>query len=362
MTHGNEGAQERIKVSIIIPAYNCAKIIGETIKSVLSQKLKEIEVIILNDGSTDNTLEVIESLTYNDKRVKILSLLNGGPAKARNVGINHAVGEYIFFLDSDDLIDNDMLFDMYNHSVANKLDVCACGYQMESVIDGKVNIKEFKFPAFVATNQEDFRERLMPLIKSHMMYVVWNKLFRRMFIMENHISFTDFLSGEDRLFNIETFKHIERFAFIDKPYYRYFLRGKESLANKYIANRFESTLKAHLDLIMTYKNMEMYTQKNKKYIEFVFIKGVMACFSQMFLPACPLSKEEKLNYIRTTIDMPWVKEAVQSYDEEFVYSKHVNRLLRKGNVKRIYSMAKLIFLMQTKFNNLYQRIKHNKKK
>lgn len=352
----------KVKVSVIVPAYNCEKIIGDTIKSVLTQRLTEIEVIILNDGSTDNTLGVIEALTASDKRVKVISLINGGPAKARNVGINHAIGEYICFLDSDDLIAPDMLIEMYDKSTENQLDVCACGYQMETVVNDRTSVKTFKFPEFIATNKDSFRDKLMPLIKAHMMYVVWNKLFRRMFILENQIRFTDFLSGEDRLFNIQTFKHIERFAFVDKAYYRYFMRGKGSLANKYISNRFEATLKAHLDLILAYKSMELFNSKNKKYIEFVFIKGVMACFSQMFLPACPLNKAEKLNYIKTTIDLHWVTEAVQSHDEEFLYSKYINRALRKGNVKSIYNIAKFIHVMQTKFNNAYQRIKHNRKK
>lgn len=354
--------KKRINVSVIIPAYNCEKIIPETIKSVINQKLENIEIIILNDGSTDKTLQVVEALTKDDPRVRIFTLKNGGPAKARNAGINNALGEYLYFLDADDIIHEDMLFDMYNMCSLNSLDVCACGYQMESIISKRVSIREFTYKDFIATNKEDFRSELMPLIKSHLMYVVWNKMFNRMFIMENHIEFTDFLSGEDRLFNIATFKRINKFGFINKIYYRYFIRGKSSLANKYISNRFQATLKSHLDLTKAYKDMNIYTEQNKAYIEFVFIKGIMSCFCQMFIKGCPLNRKQKLKYIKTTIEMPWVKDAIQSYDEEFYYSKAVNKILRSGKLKLIYYTAYLIYFGQTNLNGLYQSIKHKQRK
>lgn len=348
-----------IKVSVIIPAYNCEKVVGDTIKSVLNQKLTEFEVILLNDGSTDNTLSVLEKLTKHDNRVKIITLKNGGPAKARNLGITQAVGKYIYFLDSDDTIHEDMLFDMYDLAQKNSLDICACGYTMDNLESGTK--KDFLHTSFVARDKEAFRAELMSLIKDHLMYVVWNKLFNRMFILENHINFTDFLSGEDRLFNIQCFKFVERFGFINKPYYQYFLRGQASLANKYISNRFEATLKAHLDLTRAYKDMGIYTHKNKSYLDFVFVKGIMACFCQMFLKACPLSKKQKLSYIKSTLDMPWVIDAISSYDDEIAYSKHINKILRGGNINLIYLTAKTIYVMQTRFSGLYHGIKHKHK-
>lgn len=348
-----------IKVSVIIPAYNCEKVIPQTLNALTGQTFTSLEILVLNDGSTDSTRLTVEQLASEDRRIKVISLKNGGPAKARNVGLSQAVGEYVIFVDSDDLLEPDAVEQMYNLASKNGLDICACGYVMETPDGQPMNI--FAHPGFVAQTKEAFREQLTSLIKAHMMYVIWNKLYRRAFLLEHNLVFTDFLSGEDRLFNIQSFKHIASFGFIDRPLYHYIQWGKSSLANKYISNRFESTLKAHLDIMRAYKEMGMFTQKNNSYLEFIFIKGIVACFCQMFLPACPLSRAQKYQYIRSTLEMPWVKEAVKSYDEEFAYSKRVNAVLRKGNVRNIYLMAKAIYIMQSKFGGLFQKMKHKRK-
>ena len=108
--------------------------------------------------------------------------------------------------------------------------------------------------------------------------------------------------------------------------------------------------------------MGIHTKKNKNYIDFVFCKGIMACFCQLFLDECKMTKKEKLEYIKNTLEMPWVIEAIQNHDDEIVYSKRINKILRSGNTKLIYITAKSIYIMQTKFNSSYQKIKHNIKK
>lgn len=358
MNNINNVIIEKPRVSVIIPAYNCETIIPATIKSVLAQTLKNIEIIIIDDGSTDNTLDVIHTLVRGDDRVKVLSVKNGGPAKARNIGINTCDGDYLCFLDSDDDINENMLLEMFTLCRDNALDICTCGYNMKNSSNNSEKL--FLYKDFISTSRDDFRSHLMPLIKSHLMYVVWNKMFRRMFVIENHINFTDFLSGEDRLFNIQTFKLVERFAFLNKPFYNYYLR-EQSLNSKYISNRFESVLKAHLDLMWAFKNMGEYTTKNRSYINFVFIKSIMSCFCQLSSHACPLSHKQKLAYIKSTLTMSWVKEAITTDDDEFAYSRYVNSILRTGNPQLIYMTAKAIFFMQTKFSDTYHKIKHNRK-
>lgn len=349
-------------VSVIIPAYNCSKFIRDTLSSVTNQTLREIEILIINDGSTDDTLSILEQINADDERIKIINVENGGPAKARNIGISRSSGKYIYFMDSDDIISDTMLFDMYSLANRESLQVCACGYIMENAETKTTHTQEFLYEGFVTHTQDQFRMRLMPMIKAHLMYVVWNKLYERNFIVYNKIEFTDYLSGEDRLFNTHTFKHISRFGFINKAYYRYFLRGQSTLANRYVKNRFEAALKCHLELIWAYKEMGMYNEKNKAYIDFVFIKGVMSCFTQLNSKACPLSKRQKRAYISTTLDMPWVKEALKSHDDEFSYSKRINSILRTGNTSLICMTAKAIFVMQFKLNKVYLKLKHSVKK
>lgn len=350
-----------IKVSVIMPAYNCETLITDTIQSLFNQTFKDFEVIVINDGSTDNTLKVLENLKQNDSRLDILTVKNGGPAKARNIGIEKAKGKYIYFMDSDDIILPNMIEEMFNLSTKEDLDICTCGYTMESVDTKNPNVKQFLYHDFVARSKSEFRKDLMPLIKSHLMYVVWNKLYKKEFLYEHNIRFTDFLSGEDRMFNTHTFEHINRFGFINKTFYRYFLRGQASLANKYVKNRFEASIKSHEELIKSYKNMDIYDNKNKAYIDFIFIKGVMSCITQLNSKGCKLTYKQKKQEIENILNHPLVKDALTSTDDEVSYSKKINKILKTNNKTLIYLTGKAIFIMQFKLNKLYLNIKHKLK-
>lgn len=351
----------QIKISVVMPAYNCATLIGDTIHSLLNQTLKEYEIIVINDGSTDNTLDVLEEFKEKDERLQIYTVENGGPAKARNLGIEKAKGEYIYFMDSDDLIDSNMLLEMYSLAHENDLEICACGYTMENISTKTPHIKEFLFHDFIASNKETFREELMPLIKSHLMYVVWNKLFKTELLSKYNIRFTDYFSGEDRLFNIHTFEHIKSFGFINKPFYRYFLRGQASLANRYVVNRFDAAVKAHESLISAYQHMELYDKNNQAYIDFIFIKGVMASIAQLNSKGCKLSFQEKKQVIETILNHPLVQNALSSNDKDISYSKRINQILKTRNKTLIYLTGKAIFILQFKLNALYLNIKHKLK-
>ena len=115
-------------VSIIIPAYNAEKYIEQCIDSIISQTYKNIEVIIVNDGSTDNTLAICEKYAKEDKRIKIVKKKNEGVSKARNDGIKIATGKYIMFIDSDDYIDDDYIEIMHKNIVEKKADLVVSNY------------------------------------------------------------------------------------------------------------------------------------------------------------------------------------------------------------------------------------------
>ena len=115
-----------IKVSVIVPVFNVESYLNESLDSILNQTLKDIEIICINDGSTDNSLDILETYSKKDKRIKIISKENEGQGVARNVGLDNAQGEYISFVDSDDFIKRDMLEKLYNKAENNDLDLVMC--------------------------------------------------------------------------------------------------------------------------------------------------------------------------------------------------------------------------------------------
>lgn len=115
-----------VKVSVIIPVYNAERHINQCLDSLLNQSLKEIEVICVDDGSTDSSVQIIKEYTEKDGRVKLVQQKNSYAGVARNNGMQIAAGEYMMFLDSDDFFEADMLLEMYEKAVADEADVCLC--------------------------------------------------------------------------------------------------------------------------------------------------------------------------------------------------------------------------------------------
>ena len=119
-----------MKVSVIIAAYNSAEFVVETLESVLNQTLEDFEIIIVNDGSTDNTLEILNDYASNYDKITVIDQENSGPAMARNRGLDIAKGDFIFFFDADDILELDALEEMYNAAVKRNADLVIAKYDI----------------------------------------------------------------------------------------------------------------------------------------------------------------------------------------------------------------------------------------
>lgn len=350
-----------MRLSVVIPAYNCAGTIGATLDSLLAQTFFDFEALVINDGSTDRTSELLAAYAARDARVHVITVENAGPARARNRGIEAAAGEYLCFLDSDDLLLPDAYERLISLADEHALDCVVCGYRMEKL--GRApSVREFRFPSFVAQSPEEFRDRASGLIRAHLMYVVWNKCWRVSFLQEQGLRFEDYKSGEDRLFNFQALPLYHRFGCVGEPLYRYLIRGSGSLVNRYIPNRLESALACHRALLAAYGEMGLFAGERagaeRAAVEFQFVKLALSCLSQLYAPDCPLTRWEKRAAIRATLALPELREAASRADRSFGYSALVNGVLRSGSVSLTAGMAGAIWLLQAKLHPWYLKLKH----
>ena len=188
------------KVSVVMPVYNTEKYLDESLNSIENQTLKDIEIICVNDGSTDNSLKILESHASRDDRIKIINQENQGVSVARNAGIEAATGEYISFVDSDDLL-VDFAYDK-SYENASRFGVDIMEFNCLDFFDGE----DFEIPSYEhdyskvnvrkrRKNQEPFET--LDLGRGP----VWNKLWRRGFILDNNLRFCEGASrGEDSIF------------------------------------------------------------------------------------------------------------------------------------------------------------------
>ena len=131
------------KISIIVPVYNLDKYIEDTVTTLTAQTYKNLEIILVDDGSTDNSQEICQRLAEKDNRIVVVHQKNSGVSSARNTGIKHATGEYMSFCDGDDALENDMYDFLYNNLVADNADISICGIRMVHP-DGSSNISTSK--------------------------------------------------------------------------------------------------------------------------------------------------------------------------------------------------------------------------
>ena len=158
-----------IKLSIIVPVYNSGEYISRCLDSLVNQTLDDIEIIVVNDGSTDNSLEILQE--YVSEKVKIITQKNSGVAVARNTGLKNAKGKYIAYVDSDDWIELDMFEKMYNKAIENDFDIVMCDFWY---------IDSFKKWNGIITNRNDIltvndKKKFM----INMFPVIWNKIYKR---------------------------------------------------------------------------------------------------------------------------------------------------------------------------------------
>lgn len=195
-------------LSIITPVYNSAKYLKECIESILSQSFKDIELILIDDGSTDNSLEICRRYVLSDNRVRVKSVVNGGPASARNHGLDMAKGEYVMFVDSDDWIDVGSLEMLMSEMRSDLL-----YFGMKTVAeDGKVKLS---YPVTTTSryidNDTDIDSTITALLNPNcdVAGYVGNKLFSNRIIQEKHLRFdTSIRLGEDAIFSALYWNHI----------------------------------------------------------------------------------------------------------------------------------------------------------
>ncbi|AEB30222.1 putative glycosyltransferase EpsH [Carnobacterium sp. 17-4] len=327
--------------SIVMPAYNCESSIGLTIDSVLAQSFTEFELIIINDGSADSTKQVIERYHNKDYRVKFKTIQNGGPGNARNKGIELANGNYLLFIDSDDVMKEHTLSTYASYINEKNVDLIISSYNLK-VLDGDVVVdtREVEAPELMINTDKEFLNNIYPLMNKQLMYVVWNKLYKLSIVKGNNVVFPAYNSCEDRLFNIQYFHHVNSCKVVNDVLYNYSFDGRNSLTNKYFDNKFDTFVEFYRELILL-------TEKNRRGSSALFLKGVMSCIIPLHSKSCKLSYRDKLEYIREIVNFPDVKKAADETLLDTKMRKVMKILFESKSVLLNYTASKIMYSIST---------------
>ncbi len=210
------------KVSVVIPVYNVEPYLRECLESVVKQTLKEIEIICVDDGSTDNSLKILREYARSDKRFTIMTQKNLYAGVARNAGLNIAKGEYLCFLDSDDFFELDLLERQYEQITRKKADLCICRSQMKTEkgnLDMPWGLRKDLIPSRKVFSPEDVADNVFQICCGY----TWDKLFKRSNIIKYNRRFQSIHHSNDTYFVLSYLIICKKITFIDDVlvHYRY---------------------------------------------------------------------------------------------------------------------------------------------
>ena len=250
---------------MIIPVYNTEKYLKECLDSIVNQSLEDIEIICIDDGSTDNSLEILREYAENDSRFKIFSQENNGQGSARNYGLDVAKGEYIYFMDSDDFIELNTLSDCYNEANKNNLDFLM--FQLINYDESKKSLyhdNDYDMPNvgdLVADNVFSYADL------NHLIFQVAvspvNKLYSKKFLDDINVRFPEDVIFEDNVFFWNVFLNAKRIKFLKHHYYIRRRHSSSTTGNAGI--RFVDTLEIHNRIFIIFKKFNIFDEF-KKYL------------------------------------------------------------------------------------------------
>jgi len=307
-------------VSIIVPVYNVEKYLKRCADTLINQTLKDIEIILVDDGSTDNCARICDELQEQDQRIKVIHKKNAGLGFARNSGLEIATGEFIAFVDSDDFVSEDMYEKLYLEVKKENADTCLCGLNRITSA-GDVNVFENPLKRNVYRKDRVLQDILVNMLGSapacflddFIGMSVWKGIYSSNIIMKNKVRFCserEFLS-EDIIFNLDYFSWADSVAVIPDALYNY-CENQVSLTKSYRADRFAKYKILYFEVLRKAENIGILSLAKLR-IDRTFIANSRVCIIQEVMNAGKNERKTALKNICSICSDSVIQEVLKSY-------------------------------------------------
>lgn len=345
-------------VSIIIPVYNVEDKISGCIDSILNQTFQDFELILVNDGSSDNSSQVCWNYSKKDSRIFVIDKKNEGAGYARNAGLDIATKKYVVFIDSDDWIEPDMLQSLLSLiNTSDDIQVVSCNYYCE--IQGWddpiiVNIDMPEDPWIT----EDVAQCIAYMDKVKSFNYLWNKIYLKSIIDEHNIRFEKFFTtGQDLDFNLKYFRHVKKCVVTNVPYYHYIKDGVNSLCARYKDNLYNIVSELSSRRWDMYKEFDM--DQNKEYVSIyamTHIDYIRSCVPNMFRKNAKFSRKERYEQMDIVINDAVVKKYISDYSPSSKLDKIFKKIVLIGNTRIAIMVYSVLFFIRNNLSGLYKKI------
>lgn len=340
------------KVAVVIPAYNAAAYIVNCLESILSQSYQNLEIVVVNDGSVDDTEKIVSEIAKKDPRVQLKTVPNSGPAGARNLALD-SIGksaEYIMFCDADDLMEPNAV-QMAVDEAKTGADLVIMGFTIVEQDQSRSNYCE----KTARYSRDSLGEELGNLYKANLLNQVWGKLFRTELIEDNRIRFPDYRWGEDRFFVFDCLSDAKSVSVLSTPGYLYIMYPG-TLINSYQKKKAEVCVQIDK---RAKRLCEEFNVENDEPFRYMFIKSIFSCMVTLFTPKCPLNRKEKCEYIKKIICDEYILSRCRG-GAGGIAGKAVSAVISSKSVFLNYCTADFAAGFGSAFPELFRKIKHKK--
>ena len=324
------------KISVILPVYNVEQYIAKSIHSVLNQSYIDFELIVVIDGSKDNSEVIAREFEKTDLRVKVYTKPNGGLSDARNYGLNVATGEFIYFLDSDDWIEPNLLEDNIKMLEDKNLDFIVFGFYQDNVDSNEQLIENI--PHIPENNEWINSEPInfTPYMLNILGYA-WNKIYRKGYLDKHQIKFTIGVSlVEDILFNAKVYQYADRIVFNRQAYVHYIQRPVTTLTKQFHEKSFEWVKLKHEGL-QEFLNAWSFDNK-QEILASNLIGGLRYCVLNLFHYKNQFNFNQKIKYIENMLNDEDLISYTQFYNPKTKNDKIYYQLIK---IRAKYPIAAL---------------------
>lgn len=345
------------KISIIMPVYKVEEYVGKAIESILAQTFSDWEFLIVDDGTPDKSGEICEEYAAKDSRIKVYHKENGGAPSARNLAIEKAVGKYMYFMDSDDWAEPQMLGDMYALAERDNAQLVVAGYYIDTYYsDTDYRTDNQTEAAAVYATAEEFRKNAYRLFDKNLLYTPWNKLYRSDYILENNIRFKKTM-WDDFPFNLDVIRDISRVTVTDKQYYHFIRKRAESETAAYRPNMYEKREQEHDWMVELYKAWGIDDENSMEFLARRYVERFVGCVENLTNPKCSLSYKEKRETVKEMFSNGRIGEMLRRARPRSTYMKLLLIPIRMKNITLTLLEGKAISFVKCHNTKIFAKLK-----
>jgi len=322
--------------------------LNRCIESILNQSYSNFEIIIVDDGSIDNSYNICLKFQEKDSRIRLFHQKNKGASSARNYGLSKIEGDYVMFIDSDDFIELDMLSIFIDAVKETNADYIIASFYIDKYgADGKlISTKHASIRERLITSNDQIPGSIIDLIESERINASWGKLIKSNIIKDYNLKMPEhIILQEDLFFNIKVLNYANVITVIDKPKYHYTIGSQESLTSRYFERKFEMTDEVY-NTIYDFYDSRCNDETLLSRVKYIYIKNVYAGIINLFHPKCDLNKEKKLLYIRNIIGSDQFSLMVNGAHKNGCKYTVLATVLKVKNVILLYYFSRLLYILK----------------